>query len=88
MFASAASAQQEQHKYDPFFENLLYQSQVYGLEMVSQRLKMAEAFPPPINADLEKQLRRMEQRDFSRFRGTLAERDPTLEANLAAALHA
>lgn len=75
-----------QHKYDPFFDNLVYQNQVYGLEMVGQRLVMANAFSPPVNRDLVPQLQRMERRDFARFRGTLAQRNPALEASLAAAL--
>ncbi len=33
-----------EHTNNPFFENLLYHNQVYGIEMVGQRLKMAEAF--------------------------------------------
>jgi hypothetical protein len=77
-----------EHKNNPFFENLLYHNQVYGIEMVGQRLKMAEAFKPPVPKDLVPQLQRMERRDYARFRGTLAKRQPALEKELAAALRA
>lgn len=84
-----ASAQEAlKHKYDPFFDNMVYQSQVYGVEMVGQRLAMAGAFPPPVNPQLVPQLQRMEKRDYARFKGTLALRNPTLEKDLAAALRA
>lgn len=87
--AGAAAAQEAlQHKHNPFFENLLYHNQVYGIEMVGQRLKMAEAFNPPVPKDLVPQLQRMERRDFARFRGTLAQRQPEMEKSLAAALRA
>lgn len=85
--ALPAAAQQMTHKYDPFFENLLFQSQAYGFEMVGQRIAMAEAFAPPVNPALVPQLQRMELRDFARFQGTLAKRNPALERSLAAALH-
>lgn len=85
--ATTASAQEAlTHKYDPFFDNLLYQSQVYGLEMVGQRIAMATAFPPPVNPQLVPQLQRMERRDYARFHGTLAARNPQLEAQLSAAM--
>ena len=85
---TSASAQEAlTHKYDPFFENLLYQNQVYGLEMVGQRLAMATAFQPPVNPALVPQLERMERRDYARFHGTLKERNPQLETQLTAALH-
>jgi YVTN family beta-propeller protein len=84
--SAAASQNAQQHTHDPFFENLLYQNQVYGLEMVGQRLKMAEAFRPPVPKDLVPQLQRMERRDFARFRGTLAKLRPALASGLTAAL--
>ncbi len=87
MAALPANAQQETHKFDPFFENLLFQSQAYGFEMVGQRLNMAQAFAAPVNPALVPQLQRMELRDFARFRGTLAKGNPALEKSLAAALH-
>jgi len=88
-FTAPALAQDAmEHANSPFFENLLYHNQVYGIEMVGQRLKMAEAFRPPVPKDLVPQLQRMERRDFARFRGTLAQRQPALEGNLAAALRA
>lgn len=84
---SAAQVQMD-HKYDPFFDNMLYQSQMYGIEMVGQRLAMAGAFPPPVNPQLVPQLQRMEKRDYARFRGTLAQRNPQLEKDVSAALRA
>jgi len=82
---STAQVQMD-HKFDPFFDNMLYQSQVYGIEMVGQRLAMAGAFAAPVNSQLVPQLKRMEQRDYARFKGTLAQRNAQLEKDLAAAL--
>lgn len=77
---------QAQYTHEPFFESMLRQSHTYGLEMVAQRLRITEAFPPPINKPLGVQLRRMVGKNLARFHGTLAERNPALAAELQAAL--
>ena len=77
---------QAQYANDPFFESTLRLSHVYGLEMVAQRLRITEAFPPPINEPLGLQLSRMAGKNLDRFHGTLSVRNPALAADLQAAL--
>jgi hypothetical protein len=80
------SESRAQYANDPFFDSTLRLSHVYGLEMVAQRLRITEAFPPPINEPLGVQLRRMVGKNLDRFHGTLSERNPALAEDLRAAL--
>lgn len=75
-----------EYTHKPFFDDLLLTSYAYGLEMVGQRLRIAKRFTPNINDPLAYQLKRMHGKNFDRFRGTLAERNSALEAELDGAL--
>lgn len=88
-FASPAVAQTvTTHTHDPYFDHMLDLSRAFGLEMLTIRLNVAEAYPAPIPKDLVPQLNRMATKDMGRFFGTLQERDVRLANELKASVNA
>ena len=76
------------HKYDPYFDHMVDLSRAFGLEMLTIRLTVAEAFPAPIPKDLVPQLNRMATKDMGRFLGTLQQKDARLASELKASIDA
>ena len=76
------------HKYDPYFDHMVDLSRAFGLEMLTIRLTVAEAFPAPIPKDLVPQLNRMATKDMGRFFGTLQQKDARLANELKASIDA
>lgn len=77
-----------QYSHDPFFEQTMLQSHGYGLELLLNRLVLAETFAPPVHEDLAEQVEKSLERDVPRFLGTLRAADSALADELIAALEA
>lgn len=82
-----AAAQVMSHRFDPVYDDMVQQSQAFGLEMVGIRLTVAETFAAPIDTGLAVELRKMAGSDLGRFYGTLSQRNLTLALDLKAALN-
>lgn len=86
--ASSAFSQRAAHKFEPYYETMLPISQAFGIEMLDARLRVAEAYTTPINADLKVQLGNMATKDLGRFYGTLQQKNAALAAELKTAVDA
>jgi hypothetical protein len=72
---------------DPFFDDMILQSQGFGLEMVAVRLHAIEQFDP-IPEGLDEVSEGFFEDDLPRFMGTLRAADPFVADGLAEALEA
>ena len=86
--ASSAFSQRAAHKFEPYYETMLPISQAFGIEMLDARLRVAEAYTTPINADLKVQLGNMATKDLGRFYGTLQQKNAALATELKTAVDA
>lgn len=85
--ATSASAQQiTERKNDPFYQWMVPQSQAFGLEMLGNRLAVAEAYPTPVPQGLVAELNKMATKDIGRFFGTLQQKNAGLAAQLKTAV--
>lgn len=84
VLAAAATAPAQA---DPFFDDMVLQSQGFGLEMVGVRLHAIAQFDP-IPEGLEEVAEGLMEDDLPRFVGTLRERAPFVADGLTAALEA
>ncbi len=72
---------------EPFFEDMIRQSQGFGLEMVGVRLSAIEAFDP-VPAGLDEVSEGFSEADLPRFMGTLRHLHPAVAEGLEEALAA
>jgi hypothetical protein len=77
-----------QYTHEPFFEWTHEISHAFGLEIITSRLNAVEGLGDPVPQEYLEQVEKLLARDFGRFAGTLAKRDPQLASELRHALQA
>jgi hypothetical protein len=77
-----------QYSHEPFFERTHALSQAFGLEIITSRLNAIDALGDPVPIEYLGQVEKLLARDFRRFAGSLAARDPVLAEELRASLRA
>jgi len=88
MGLGGAPGAQAQYTHNPFFESMHLHSQVFGLEMIAQRLRLVNALNAPLDEEFMEQVEAMTESNFLRFGGTLASLDGALAETLFDALEA